>query len=44
MEAIDLLGIYPTWETLLPQIVLVLLAIGGVIYQRRRQAAPEAAA
>lgn len=44
MEAIDLLGIYPTWETLLPQIALVLLAIGGVMVRRRRQSAPEAAA
>ncbi|MDR3563946.1 MAG: FTR1 family iron permease [Negativicutes bacterium] len=39
MESIDLLGIYPTWETLLPQILLVVLAIGGVIYQRRKQGA-----
>lgn len=36
LEAIDILGIYPTWETLTPQILLVVLAIGGVIYQRRK--------
>lgn len=32
----DILGIYPTWETLLPQFVLIILAVGGVIYQQRR--------
>lgn len=43
VPTIDLLGVYPTWETLLPQIVLVLLAIGGVMYQRRK-ATPEVSA
>jgi high-affinity iron transporter len=37
MDSIDILGIYPTWETLLPQIALVLLAVAGVIYQRRKK-------
>ncbi|HMM21372.1 MAG TPA: FTR1 family iron permease [Selenomonadales bacterium] len=36
VETVDLLGIYPTWETLTPQIVLLLLAVGGVLYQRRK--------
>jgi high-affinity iron transporter len=37
MDSIDILGIYPTWETLAPQILLVLLAVVGVIYQRRKK-------
>jgi len=37
MDSIDILGIYPTWETLLPQIALVLLAVAGVTYQRRKK-------
>lgn len=32
----DLLGIYPTVETLLPQAVLVLLAIASIFYYRRK--------
>ena len=36
VPSIDLLGIYPTVETLLPQIVLVLLAIGSVVYYRKK--------
>nr|WP_092070920.1 FTR1 family protein [Dendrosporobacter quercicolus]NSL48418.1 FTR1 family iron permease [Dendrosporobacter quercicolus DSM 1736]SDM16207.1 high-affinity iron transporter [Dendrosporobacter quercicolus] len=36
VETIDLLGIYPTVETLIPQVVLILLAIGGLFYQRRK--------
>lgn len=30
----DILGIYPTWETLLPQLALLALAGAGVIYQQ----------
>lgn len=37
MPTIDILGIYPTWETLLPQIALVVLGIAGFLYQRRKQ-------
>lgn len=37
MGSVDLLGIYPTWETLAPQIILVLLAVAGVVYQRRKR-------
>lgn len=33
IPVIDTLGIYPTWETLLPQLVLALIAIGGIIWQ-----------
>lgn len=36
IPTLDILGIYPTWETVLPQIALILLAVGGVIYQRRK--------
>ena len=34
IQSVDILGIYPTVETLLPQAVLVLLAIGSVLYYR----------
>lgn len=37
MDSIDILGVYPTWETLLPQIGLVLLGIAGALYQRRKK-------
>ncbi len=37
MDSIDILGIYPTWETLLPQLALVLLAAAGLICQRRKK-------
>lgn len=37
MDSIDILGIYPTWETLAPQILLILLAVASVIYQRRKK-------
>ncbi|MDU2064314.1 MAG: FTR1 family protein [Sporomusaceae bacterium] len=33
---IDLLGIYPTWETLLPQAILLLLLAAGFIYQKKK--------
>ncbi len=36
IQSIDLLGIYPTVETLLPQAALVLLALGSVLYCRGR--------
>jgi high-affinity iron transporter len=38
VQSIDLLGVYPTVETLLPQAVLVLLALGSVVYYRKRSA------
>jgi high-affinity iron transporter len=44
VESIDILGIYPTVETLLPQIVLLLLAIASVIYYRARGRRMRAAA
>jgi high-affinity iron transporter len=34
--SVDILGIYPTLETLLPQAVLVVLVIASVIYCRRK--------
>jgi high-affinity iron transporter len=34
VESIDILGIYPTVETLLPQAVLLVLAVASVIYYR----------
>ncbi|CEP67506.1 Iron permease FTR1 [Moorella glycerini] len=36
LPAIDFLGIYPTWETLLPQFILLAAAALGVICQRRQ--------
>ncbi|MDR2161909.1 MAG: FTR1 family iron permease [Desulfovibrio sp.] len=36
IQSIDILGIYPTLETLLPQAVLVALALGSIIYFRAR--------
>jgi high-affinity Fe2+/Pb2+ permease len=42
----DLLGLYPTWETLLPQVVLLLVAAGVVwlsLHPRRSGSALAAA-
>lgn len=36
MPIIDLLGVYPTWETLLPQLALILLIIASFVYQKRK--------
>jgi high-affinity iron transporter len=36
VESIDILGIYPTAETLLPQAVLLVLAVASVIYYRSK--------
>jgi high-affinity iron transporter len=36
VQSIDILGVYPTLETLLPQAVLVALALASVIYYRTR--------
>ena len=33
--SVDLFGIYPTWETLIPQIALVTVAIIGIIYRKK---------
>ena len=41
--SIDLLGIYPTVETLLPQAVLVVLAIASYVYYTKKSAAKVAA-
>lgn len=45
IPSVDILGIYPTMETLAPQVVLVLLALGSIVYYRtqtRREAAAQA--
>jgi high-affinity Fe2+/Pb2+ permease len=34
VPAIPFFGIYPTWETLLPQLALILAAIGALLYLR----------
>jgi high-affinity iron transporter len=39
VQSIDLLGVYPTLETLLPQAVLVLLAIASVVHCRKKRQA-----
>jgi high-affinity iron transporter len=36
VPSIAFFGIYPTWETLLPQIVLILAAAGALLYLRVR--------
>ena len=36
IPSIDILGVYPTVETLLPQVVLVLLALGSIVYYRAK--------
>jgi high-affinity iron transporter len=36
VESVDILGIYPTVETLLPQAVLLVLAVVSVFYYRNR--------
>jgi high-affinity iron transporter len=36
VQSIDILGVYPTLETLLPQAVLIALALASVIYYRIR--------
>jgi high-affinity iron transporter len=44
VQSVDILGIYPTLETLLPQVILVLLALGSVAYYRTRTRREHAAA
>jgi high-affinity iron transporter len=36
IESIDILGIYPTVETLVPQVILLILAIVSVLYYRKK--------
>jgi high-affinity iron transporter len=36
VQSVDILGIYPTVETLLPQVVLLALAIASIFYYRSR--------
>ena len=36
ITSIDILGIYPTVETLLPQVILIILAVGSVFYCRMK--------
>jgi high-affinity iron transporter len=43
VESIDIFGIYPTVETLLPQVVLLALAVFSVLYYRRKTQKTEAA-
>lgn len=44
VHSVDILGMYPTVETLLPQAVLVLLALGSVVHYRARSRREKAAA
>ena len=39
VPSIDLLGIYPTYETVVPQILLILAAVAAVSYRKRSAAA-----
>jgi len=43
VQTVDLLGIYPTVETLLPQAVLVALALASIWHYRKRARSPGAA-
>ena len=43
VQSVDILGIYPTVETLLPQVVLVLLAVGSMLYYRAQSRSRKAA-
>ena len=36
VPTIDLLGIYPTYESLIPQILLVIAAVIAVLYRKQR--------
>lgn len=36
VTAVPLLGIYPTLETLIPQIILVVITIGTIVYQTKK--------
>ncbi|MDR2140896.1 MAG: FTR1 family iron permease [Deltaproteobacteria bacterium] len=38
MPTIDILGVYPTMETTVPQIVLLILTIGSIVYILRKNA------
>jgi high-affinity iron transporter len=38
ISTIDILGVYPTLETLLPQLFMLLLALGSLIYYLRKNA------
>ena len=44
VTSIDILGLYPTLETLLPQILLVLLVLVSIVYYRRKTRAARLAA
>ncbi|MDR0616610.1 MAG: FTR1 family iron permease [Synergistaceae bacterium] len=44
VQSVDILGIYPTLETLVPQIVLLALAIASVVYYRAKGRKARAAA
>ncbi|MBQ9364389.1 MAG: iron permease FTR1, partial [Schwartzia sp.] len=35
---IDVLGIYPTYETLIPQLILIAIAVIMVLYKKRQSA------
>ena len=35
VPSIDLLGLYPTYETVVPQILLILAAVAAVSYRKR---------
>lgn len=42
VPSIDLLGLYPTYETIVPQLVLVAIAV-AIVYHKKRKAEPAAA-
>jgi high-affinity iron transporter len=44
VQSVDILGIYPTVETIIPQVVLLALAIGSIIHYRAKGRRARAAA
>jgi high-affinity iron transporter len=44
VQSVDILGIYPTVETLLPQVVLIALAVASIFYYRAKGRKARAAA
>jgi high-affinity iron transporter len=44
VQSVDILGIYPTLETIVPQVVLLALAIGSIIHYRAKGRRVRAAA
>lgn len=42
LPKLDLLGFYPTWQTVLLQLAVIVILVGGYVYNRRQQKSQEA--